>query len=260
MGLCRTFNMIRNLENWHAYLHYKYSRKKEPFFKFRLRNHYAVSVPSQVQHEFKESVFEQIYYRKLPSAIYHIKSPTVIDIGANVGYFTLFTDFRLNRPVIYSFEPIHRNFALLKKNLAGLDPSRIHLINKAVSNSDGEIVLRFNTGQAITTSASIFNKTDGGDGEKVRSTTLPHLMEEFNLSRIDLLKMDCEGAEYGIFYNTPKSFFEKVCFISLETHQGTDENENTAALAKYIRGLGFRVKARPCFIWAYKTAYPGNNK
>jgi FkbM family methyltransferase len=252
--------MIRNLKNWHEYLHYKYSRKKGPFFEFRLRNHYALSVPAQVQHEFKESVFEQIYYRKLPSAIYHIESPTVVDIGANVGYFTLFTDFRLNKPAIYSFEPIQRNFALLQKNLAGLEPSRIHLINKAVSNSDREIVLRFNTGQDITTSASIFNNADGVDGEKVRSTTLPHLTEEYNLSHIDLLKMDCEGAEYGIFYDTPKSFFEKVYCISLETHQGTKENENTAALAEYIRSLGFRVKTWPCFIWAFKTAYPGNNK
>jgi hypothetical protein len=56
MGLSRTINMFRNLENWYDYLFYKYSREKEPFFEFRLRNHYAVNVPSQVQHEFKESV------------------------------------------------------------------------------------------------------------------------------------------------------------------------------------------------------------
>jgi len=149
MGLNRTINMIRNLENWYDYLFYKYSREKEPFFEFRLRNHYAVNVPSQVQHEFKESVFEQIYYQKLPSEIYHIESPVVIDIGANVGFFTLFTDFKLHHPRVYCFEPIQRNFALLQRNLAGLDKSRIHLINKAVSNSDQEIVLKFNTGQSI---------------------------------------------------------------------------------------------------------------
>jgi FkbM family methyltransferase len=259
MGLSRTINMIRNLENWNDYLFYKYSRAKEPFFEFRLRNHHAVKVPLQVQHEFKESVFEQIYYRKLPSAIYHIESPTVIDIGANVGFFTFFTDFKLRHPVIYSFEPIQRNFVLLQRNLAGLDTLRIHLIHKAVSNSNHEIVLRFNTGQDITTSASVFNNADSGEGEKVVSITLPRLAEEYKLSRIDLLKLDCEGAEYGIFYDTPKSFFKRVYCISLETHRGTNKNEHTAALAEYIRGLGFKVKTRPYFIWAYRTAYPVNN-
>jgi len=258
MGLCRTYNMIRNLENWNEYLIYKYRRKKKPLFEFRLRNHHTVIVPEQVQHEFKESVFEQIYYRKLPSAIYRTESPTVIDIGANVGYFTLFTDFKLRNPVIYSFEPIQRNFAILQGNLAGLDESRIHLINKAVSNSDQEIVLQFNTSQDITTSASIFNNADTTKGEKVKSTTLAGLATEYKLSRIDLLKLDCEGAEYGIFYDTPKSFFERVHCIALETHQGNKENENTATLAGYIMSLGFTVKTNPCFIWAYKTNFRSN--
>ncbi|MBS1233787.1 MAG: SAM-dependent methyltransferase [Bacteroidetes bacterium] len=260
MGLNRTINMIRNLENWYDYLFYKYSREKEPFFEFRLRNHYAVNVPSQVQHEFKESVFEQIYYQKLPSEIYHIESPVVIDIGANVGFFTLFTDFKLHHPRVYCFEPIQRNFALLQRNLAGLDKSRIHLINKAVSNSDQEIILQFNTGQSITTSASIFHKTDDVEGEKVGSITLTGLAGEYKLSRIDLLKLDCEGAEYGIFYDTPKSFFKRVYCMSLETHVGAQKNENTAALAEYIVSLGFKVKTRPCFIWAYKTTYPGDTR
>jgi FkbM family methyltransferase len=260
MGLGRTINMIRNLENWKDYLFYKFSREKEPFFEFRLRNHHAVNVPSQVQHEFKESVFEQIYFRKLPSAIYQIESPIVIDIGANVGFFTLFADFKLQNPVVYSFEPIQRNFALLQRNLAGLDKSRIHLINKAVSNSDQEIVLQFNTVQSITTSASIFHDSGNIEGEKVESITLTGLAEEYKLSRIDLLKLDCEGAEYGIFYDTPKSVFKRVYCLSLETHLGSEKNENTAALAEYIRSLGFTVIIRPFFIWAYKSEYPGNTR
>jgi FkbM family methyltransferase len=260
MGVYRTFNMIRNLENWSEYLCYKYRRKRNPDFEFRLRNHITVSVPEQVQHEFKESVFEQIYFRKLPSAVYHIESPIVIDIGANVGFFTLFAHFRLKNPIIYSFEPIQRNFIQLKQNLAGLEESRIYLINKAVSNSNQEIVLQFNTEQDITTSASIFNKTSSGEGEKVSSTTLASFAGENGLSRIDLLKLDCEGAEYGIFYDTPKSFFDKVYCISLETHSGIQKNENTASLAGYLRSLGFTVKTRPCFIWAYKITYPGDTR
>jgi len=41
---------------------------------------------------------------------------------------------------------------------------------------------------------------------------------------------------------------------------GAQKNENTAALAEYIVSLGFKVKTRPCFIWAYKTTYPGDTR
>jgi hypothetical protein len=39
---------------------------------------------------------------------------------------------------------------------------------------------------------------------------------------------------------------------------GDQKNENTAALAEYIVSLGFKVKTRPYFIWAYKIQSPGN--
>lgn len=77
--------MIRNLSNGHEYLVYKFSRQKEPFCEFRLRNHNSVKEPEQIQHEFEESIFEQIYFRKLPSCIFSMESPTVLDTGANVG-------------------------------------------------------------------------------------------------------------------------------------------------------------------------------
>jgi FkbM family methyltransferase len=252
MGFCRTINMIKNLENWNSYLFYKFSRNKGDFFEFRFRNHFAVKVPARIQHEFKESVFEQIYFRKLPSALFHVENPIVIDIGANVGFFTLISDFKLRNPSIYSFEPIQRNFIMLRDNLEALDKSRIHIVNKAVSNHDKEIILTFDDKQDITTSASIFNKEETHGGEKVISTTLPLIIDEFRLSKIDLLKLDCEGAEYGIFYDSPKQLFDRVNCISLETHAGKEKNENTVALAAYLKDLGFDVKAEPFFIWAYR--------
>lgn len=253
MGIRRTINMIRNLENWNHHLYYKFSAQKSPFFEFRLRKHSATRVPRMVQHEFKESVFDEVYVKNLPKSILQVNSPVIIDIGANVGYFTLYADFKFKNPQIFSFEPVRRNFVLLQDNLKDLDTSRIHIINKGVSDTEGEIVLKFNNDHDITTSASIFDNQHGSDEERVASVTLPGLMKEYNLTKIDLLKLDCEGAEYGIFYNTPGQVFDAVNCIALETHQGPAGNENTVALAGYLEGLGFRVKHRPFFIWAYKS-------
>lgn len=252
MGLTRTLNMFKNIENWDEYLIYKFGGKKAPTFTFKMRNKVSVSVPRQVIPEFKESVFEDVYFKHLPKELLHLKNPTLLDIGANVGFFTLYALFKLNNPQIISFEPIKRNFAVLQKNIAGLKSGNVTLVNKAVNNTAGELVLRFKA-QEITTSASLFDNQAGGEEEVVTTTTLEDIFAGYKLSKIDLLKMDCEGAEYNIIYNTPAGFFNKVNCISMETHLGKGEKENNNSLARYIEGLGFKVITKgEDFIWAYK--------
>lgn len=252
MGLARTLNMFRNIENWDEYLMYKFGGKKDPDFTFRMRNRVSVTVPRQVIPEFKESVFEDMYFKNLPTAIINLENPTVLDIGANVGFFTLYSLFKLNNPRIISFEPIKRNFAFLEKNLKTAKNEHVTAVNKAVNNTKGELVLRFQP-QEITTSASLFDNLSGGEEEVVLATTLEDIVSDYNLSKIDVLKMDCEGAEYNIIYNTPTQFFDKVNCIAMETHLGKGEKENNSALARYIENLGFTVKTKgEDFIWAYK--------
>ena len=55
-----------------------------------------------------------------------------------------------------------------------------------------------------------------------------------SVSKIDLLKLDCEGAEYNILYNTPAHLFKKINCISIETHPGPDKKENKDALEKFL--------------------------
>ena len=253
MGIKRTLNMMQNIENWGGYLAYKMGGKKAPVFIFRMRNQFSIDVPRQILPEFKESVFDEQYFKFLPKKIKEIKNPIVLDIGANLGFFTAFAYFKLNHPHIYSFEPMKRNFLRLEDNLKSIQKQNITLINKAINDKPGELVLKFNDSLEFTTSASLFYNLLGRDEETVKATTLEEEFAEHKLHKIDVLKLDCEGAEYNIFYNTPVSFFDKVNSIAMETHLGKADNENNASLAKYIKGLGFEVKTKKEFICAYKN-------
>ncbi len=253
MGLSRVLNMVKNIKNWDNYLVYKWGGQKNPTFTFEMRDSFSVTVPRQVIPEFKENVFEEIYYKHLPQQIYDLSQPTVIDIGANVGFFTIFSLFKLKNPKIISFEPMKRNFKGLQTNLEAIKKENAMAVNKAVNGTKGELILKFNQTQEFTTSASLFDNPYGSDEETVIATTLADLFLEHKLAKIDLLKMDCEGAEYNIFYNTPTSLFEKINCIALETHQGKGEKENTIALASYIKALGFAVITHQDFIWAFKN-------
>jgi len=253
MRITRLVNMLRNVRNWDEYLWYKFSGKRADAFKFQLRNNFSITVPRRILPEFKESVFEEAYFNHLPSGILTTENPTILDIGANVGFFATLALLRLKSPQVFSFEPIKRNFAELQQNTSGMGGGRLTLVNKAVSNSAGEIVLKFDSNHSITTSASIFDNSLGSDEERVASTTLEDIFREYRLTQVDILKLDCEGAEYGILYDTPPALFEKIHSITMETHQGIAPNENNDALAAYLKTLGYSVVTKSgSFIWAYR--------
>jgi len=245
--------MFRNVKNWEEYLWYKMTGKRSDTFTFHLRNDFSITVPRRILPEFKESVFEEAYFKYLPASILSTDHPTVLDIGANVGFFATLALLKLKNPRVISFEPIKRNFAELQRNTAGIESGAFTPVNKAVSNVRGEIVLKFDSNQAITTSASIFDNSLGSDEERVASTTLEDIFREYTLTQVDILKLDCEGAEYGILYDTPTALFEKIRCITMETHAGTKSTENNDALAGYLKTLGYTVVTKSgSFIWAYK--------
>jgi hypothetical protein len=116
MGMQRTLHMFRNIKNWDTYLRYKWGGKKGDFFTFQLMNDYEVSVPNGILPEFKESFFEEAYLKYFPNNFLTKSKPIVIDIGANVGFFSIFAYTKFDNPRILSYEPIRRNFLELEKN------------------------------------------------------------------------------------------------------------------------------------------------
>lgn len=244
--------MISNLDNWQSYLLYKYSGKKAAAFTFKLKHNRTVTVPKRLLREFKESFFAETYTSGLPAELIGIEKPTVIDIGANVGFFSLYALTKFKNPRLISFEPIEKNYRQLIKNVPPQENKNVQLLNKAVSDSEGEIHMMLDSSADFTTSATIFNHTTEKDRVSVKSTTLPKIFEEYKLQKVDLLKLDCEGAEYCILYNTPDALFEKINCISLETHPGLEQHESNAALAAYLQKKGYRVSTGKDLLWAHK--------
>ena len=247
----RTLHMFRNIKNWDTYLRYKWGGKKGDFFTFQLMNDYEVSVPNGILPEFKESFFEEAYLKYFPNNFLTKSKPIVIDIGANVGFFSIFAYTKFDNPRILSYEPIRRNFLELEKNTQKIPKENITIMNSAVSNVSGELSLKFNENQSITTSASIFDNDLGSDIEVVQSTTLAEILIKNQINEIDFLKLDCEGAEYDILYQSPLEVLRTIKNVAIETHKGQAENENTASLVTYLQENGFHIhRSTSDFIWA----------
>lgn len=71
--------------------------------------------------------------------------------------------------------------------------------------------------------------------------TLEQVVEEKVGKKIDLMKLDCEGAEYEILLNQDPKVFKKINRIIMEYHD-LDEKRNFSVLTKYFEELGYYVK------------------
>jgi len=124
------------------------------------------------------------------------KGDIVLDIGANIGYFTLiFSQIVGKDGRVYAFEPDPNNFEILKKNIEINNIKNVILIQKAVSNTSKPLSLYlcdYNHAQhRIYPSSRCNEKID------VESTTIDEYLagtEFFN--KINFVKMDVEGSEY----------------------------------------------------------------
>jgi FkbM family methyltransferase len=116
-----------------------------------------------------------------------------LDVGANVGPITLALSALCPDGHVHSFEPAIQSFRFLERNAArnGVDNVSVHRL--ALSDTTGEAKLNYN--REFTGGAFISDYLRDGAEEVVPTTTLDDWAESSGLDRLDLVKIDVEGAE-----------------------------------------------------------------
>ena len=117
----------------------------------------------------------------------------VLDIGANIGYYTLiFARLVGDKGRVYAFEPDPTNFRLLKKNVRANGYHNVIFVNKAVAEATGPLSLYLcpdNKGDH-----RIFASEDDRAAIPIQATTLDEHFAEYQ-GKIDFIKMDIQGSE-----------------------------------------------------------------
>ena len=170
---------------------------------------------------------------------------TIIDIGANKGYFTLKA---ANNPLnkVYAYEPIASTFKALEANISLNQATNVKTYNVGVARKNEVREFNFSTDKSII-SSMVF--TQAGQTKKIPCITLADVFTENQLATIDLLKMDCEGAEFEILYNTTPEVLSKIKVLRMEYHDFESEAETTFNinhLTEYLAKMNFKlVEKRP---------------
>jgi FkbM family methyltransferase len=159
----------------------------------------------------------------------YIKEGTVfVDIGANIGYYSLLAARRVGQAgKVYAFEPEPENYAMLVKNMEFNCYRNIVAVRKAVSNRNG--VAEFLIDAVYPTQHRLHNSKDKKDTIEVDVITLDNFFKDKG-HKIDLIKMDIEGAE----------------MFALEGMQKIlNENENLVIVSEFNPRLLKKLGVRP---------------
>lgn len=219
-----------NLKNPIAYIS-AFFRNKSQVARF----YNGLKVPADSPFSF--GFVNAIYFQKIYGCT-EKNWKTIVDIGANRGYFSLFAAQNSPEAHIYAIEPFHETFDILNKNIAlNHFESRIQTFPFAVSPENGHSP--FYIGEDLLDNSLLKIVSDKPDTILVETRSLTSFMDSWHLTHIDMLKMNCEGSEYAILMNTPQSYLQRIQHIRLEYH--TPKPELTVdMLIVYLEKQGFR--------------------
>ena len=179
----------------------------------------------------------------------------VVDIGANIGYFTLIAAKLMDETgLVYAFEPEPRNYEFLCKNIKLNNYSNIVPIQKAVSNKYGKSKLWVNKADLLAPSfsrknSSLFledtNPERNSFAIEIETTTLDKFFsDKTRNNKVDFIKIDAEGAEGLIIEGAEKILKSNDLKIIMEFRVEGLKNigTNPLELLYRLRKYGFKIE------------------
>jgi FkbM family methyltransferase len=166
--------------------------------------------------------------------------PVVIDIGANIGAWVLRLAEQRPQVVGTCYEPDPAAAFYLTRNLEanGL-AARIGVRSEAVSDRTGAAVLhQAEPGDGTSSLRPVSHVSQFERDMPVQTVSFSDAIESVG-SRVSLVKIDCEGAEYDIVGHSPPSAWERIERIVVEFHPAPAEK--VKGLRDRLTGIGFNV-------------------
>lgn len=166
----------------------------------------------------------------------------VIDVGANIGAFSLRCAKRVIEGRVFSFEPDPDNYAHAKVNFELNAFKHMRLIHQGLSDHEGEAELvcldPHNTG-----TNRIVGGHQGVAKARISLTTLDAFVAAEGLSRVDAIKVDVEGHEYQVLMGAMKTLmrFQPMILVEMSSKNLAQQGTSVQKVAQLIENLGYKI-------------------
>ncbi len=187
---------------------------------------------------FKEIFCSDDYFFNTSSS-----HPVIVDCGANIGMATIYFKKKHPDARVIGFEANPHTYQLLKKNIERNNLTNVEVYNVALYDEEKEISFFVHGERSLL--GSIRNDRGKGEHLKVNARKISGYIK--NIEKIDLMKIDVEGAELNILNDLiESSLIKKTEQYIIEYHHNinNDASALSAFLAKFeSNGYNYSIKA-----------------
>ncbi len=168
----------------------------------------------------------------------------IFDVGANVGCTTVYYANHYPEALVVAVEPEYNNFAVLERNTRYYE--NIRRVQAALWNTAGTVRL-------VDPGLGSWGFAVAGDQAShpsvmVDAVTVDGLMDRFDVSFVDILKLDIEGAEAEIFASADK-WIDRIGMIAIELHDRLKPGCSRSFFAATEIFGGECWKGETVFVW-----------
>lgn len=165
----------------------------------------------------------------------------VVDIGAHIGTFTLSASLKVGKEgKVIAIEPENGNFNQLNKNLILNKIENVVPVNIGISDSNGEkdfFITSNYVGHSLSPHWPFINKI------RIKVKTLDTLLKELNINKIDMLKIDVEGAELEILKGAKETLIKNPRLkIAIASYHYPGEVQE---IIEYLKKMNFSPEIHP---------------
>lgn len=199
---------------------------KTPSFIAANKKKYKINFPLE-DYPTADQVFTEIFLDDCYN-LNLIKHPikTILDIGANMGFSSLYMSILFKPDLIVAYEPNPALIEIIKQNLVN---QKIVIKNQAVGSKKGKVNLVFT--ERVNNVVSALTKTKTDDNGDTDMVAFSNIVQDFG-GQIDLVKMDCEGGEWSFIKDES---WKNIKYLTMEYHlwnEGENKDELYKALNK----------------------------
>lgn len=178
-------------------------------------------------------IFYEVFWKKVYTLNTSSTFNCIIDLGANIGLSAIYFSSVFKEATVFAVEPDMDNYNLLLQNCyEEIKAKRIVPVHAAAYVRDIELY--------VNKSGNAYNSTVSEEGDPnnvVKGTSIKKLCRDYGIEKIDLLKIDIEGAEQFLFEDN-FDWLKIVNYIIIETHSETAKLNFIKAVEEY----GFLIK------------------
>ena len=228
---------IRTTRNWPSVLAHKLLGWRLRECRFRDGSSIEFLSPRAELWQLGEIFRERVYDREFPDLP---SNGWIVDLGANIGCFSLRAAQHLAPSgQVLAVEPNPACVSVLRRNLERNRVANVRVQAAAVSGRAGTRHLLLST-RSTDCRLTASRAEPPMESLPVETCTLEQVLA--GIPRVALLKMDIEGEEFEVLWQTPRRVWQGVDRLALEYHCATPSARAPRHLLAHLEWLGFEIR------------------